>query len=103
VAKQAMPPAPAAKAAATATLTVQAEPPGAQVMVDGQPAGVSPVTLPLAPGDHRVTLRAEGYAALEETITLQAGQQGIYSPALQDVAAPVVTLTVEPPEVAWLG
>ncbi|MCX6030477.1 MAG: DUF5107 domain-containing protein [Chloroflexi bacterium] len=98
-------PAPVEKPArpATAELTVQAEPPGAQVTVDGQPAGVSPITLPLAPGDHRVALRAEGYAALEETITLQAGQQGIYSPALWDVAAPVVTLTAEPREVAWLG
>ena len=96
-------PAAAAKDAAATTLTVQAEPAGAQVMVDGQPAGVSPVTLPLPPGDHQVSLRAEGYAALTETLTLAAGQQGLYSPALQDVAAPVVTLAAEPREVAWLG
>ncbi len=101
--QQATLPAPTAKAAATAILAVQAEPAGAQVAVDGQPAGRSPVTLTLSAGDHQVMLRAEGYAPLTETLTLAAGQQGIYSPTLRDIAPPIVTLTAEPRETPWLG
>lgn len=53
-------PAAAAKAAATVTsiLNINTEPAGAQVLVDGTPRGISPVSVTnLAPGTHVVTVR----------------------------------------------
>jgi len=97
------PPVLASPVPATAGLTVQAEPAGARVSVDGTSRGVSPLVLFLAPGDHQIALSAEGYAPLTETLTLEPGQEGIYTPALNDVAPPVVTLTAEPEQVPWLS
>jgi hypothetical protein len=96
-------PEPTGKIVATALLTIQTQPAGAQVLVDGQAVGTSPITLTLAPGDHRIAVSADGFLPLTETITLAAGQQGIYSPALADVTPPVVMLAAEPREVPWLG
>ncbi|MEN9581279.1 MAG: hypothetical protein RJA70_4288, partial [Pseudomonadota bacterium] len=42
-------------------VTVLSEPPGATVVVDGQPVGVSPWTGELAPGHHQVALQLRGY------------------------------------------
>src|SRR5262249_40119091 len=51
---------PGASAAATGTLNINSNPPGAQVVVDGQASGVTPLTLPLKPGPHNVELRGAG-------------------------------------------
>jgi PEGA domain len=40
-----------------ATLSIDSRPPGADVLVDGQVRGTSPLTLSLAAGDHRVAVR----------------------------------------------
>jgi len=55
-------------------LSVRTEPPGAQVSVDGQPWGVSPVTLrDLAAGEHTVAVHSRG-ARIEQQVTLVPGQ-----------------------------
>lgn len=41
--------------------TVLTTPVGATLSVDGQPAGLTPVTLEMAPGRHRVALHLDGY------------------------------------------
>jgi len=94
---------PAEQAAQTASLTVQTTPSGALVNVDGEPQGVSPLYLYLSPGDHQISIHADGYAPLTETITLLPGQEGIYAPALIDSAAPSVTLTSTKSQAPWLG
>lgn len=43
-----------------ARLTVNTQPPGAQVMIDGQAQGLTPVTLSVNPGAHSLTLRLNG-------------------------------------------
>jgi hypothetical protein len=54
-------------------LQVRTEPAGAQVTVDGQPYGVSPLTVKdLAPGTHVVKLENE-LGSLEETVTIEPG------------------------------
>jgi hypothetical protein len=40
-----------------ATLTVTTRPEGAQVSVDGEPRGVTPLTLSVAPGEHQLKVR----------------------------------------------
>jgi hypothetical protein len=47
-------------AAPTGTLNINSNPPGAQVIVDGQASGVTPLTLTLKPGNHNVELHGSG-------------------------------------------
>jgi tetratricopeptide (TPR) repeat protein len=56
----------------TATLVIETGEPGVEIFVDGQPAGVTPLSEPLLldTGDRRLTLRKEGFHHREETITL---------------------------------
>jgi hypothetical protein len=56
------------------TLVVNTTPPGANVSVDGTPAGISPVTLEnVMPGNHTVAVAREGYVAEEQQVTVAAG------------------------------
>jgi hypothetical protein len=56
------------------TLTVQTNPNGASVDVDGQPRGVTPLTLSLSPGRHTLKLANEGNVR-STPITITAGGQ----------------------------
>jgi hypothetical protein len=81
-------------------LTVLAEPAGAEVVVDGQARGRSPLTLTLPAGDHLIALTAAGYEPFSETLTLFPGQEGIYTPALRPAAPPptaAASRTAAPP------
>ena len=51
---------PSASAEAPGTLVVTTNPPGYQVFIDGQPRGVSPLTLELTPGAHELKIATEG-------------------------------------------
>ena len=52
---------------------VRSNPPGAQVLVDGQPRGATPVAIRgLELGAHAITISAPGYPAWERRITLTA-------------------------------
>lgn len=53
-------------------LSVLSAPDGATVLVDHQPAGVTPVTLELPPGAHHVQLRLAGYRDERVEIVLDA-------------------------------
>jgi hypothetical protein len=46
--------------ATSGTVVVTTNPPGAQILLDGQPHGVSPTTLTVAPGAHVLELRGAG-------------------------------------------
>lgn len=50
---------PPASAEAPGTLVVTTNPPGFQVFVDGQPRGVTPLTVELAPGSHELKIATE--------------------------------------------
>jgi tetratricopeptide (TPR) repeat protein len=56
----------------TATLGIETNEPGVEVLVDGEPAGVTPMAEPLLldTGDRRLVLRKDGFYPREETITL---------------------------------
>jgi len=49
--------------------------PGASITVDGQPTGVSPRELQLAPGPHRVRASHPDLGSAEETVEVVAGQR----------------------------
>ena len=84
-------------------LTVQAEPEGAAVSIDGAVSGTSPVTLTVRPGVHRVEVGSAGYMSVSDVITFAAGEQAIYSPRLEDVVAPMVAITSTVGIVGWTG
>jgi hypothetical protein len=50
---------PTAVAEAPGTLVVATNPPGVPVLIDGQPRGVTPLSVELAPGSHELRLEAE--------------------------------------------
>lgn len=62
-----------ASVATTGQLDVRSDPPGARVLVDGQPVGVAPMIVEnLSPGSHRVMLEREG-ATVQHEVTIEAG------------------------------
>lgn len=58
----------------TGTLSVDSEPRGTPILVDGEARGVTPLTLTLAAGPHRVELRGAGEARTIP-VTITAGTQ----------------------------
>src|SRR5262249_39961172 len=51
---------------------------GAQVFIDRNYVGVTPVTSPeIAPGSHRVNIVAQGYDSIAETIDVEAGARDL--------------------------
>jgi serine/threonine-protein kinase len=86
-------PAPTAPAP-VGTLVVRSDPPGAKVEVDGRAAGVTPLSLAdVAAGPHQVRLAAAGGRAVNQSITVAAGETAmivvpLVSPDTSGAAAP---------------
>mgnify|MGYP001165643504 FL=1 len=60
---------------ADATLTLESTPPGAGVTVDGAFAGLTPLVVPLSPGDrHAISLSSAGYLGASLSLTLARGE-----------------------------
>jgi hypothetical protein len=78
----------------TGSLTVQSEPAGAKVSVDGVEKGVAPVTVnDLAPGEHEVVLQGEN-GNVHQKVVIQAG-------VTASVLAPMAT-AAPPPASGWI-
>ena len=68
------PPPPAEPAAELATLRIDADVTGAQVFIDRQFIGATPVTAEnVKPGTHRVNVTAEGFDGIAQTIDVEPG------------------------------
>lgn len=72
-----------------ATILVAAEPPGAQILLDGKDTGrVTPSQLKVEnPGSHTVLVRKQGYLDESTTLNLQAGQSLRFAPQLRQLGA----------------
>jgi TonB family protein len=72
-------------------LSIESEPSGAGVWLDGDPVGMAPIVLsPLAPGPHRVLVVREGYAPAEVQLQVTEGMGVVpLRFALAGVTAPV--------------
>jgi PEGA domain len=67
---------PAARAAARdAGLVVDSRPAGAAVSIDGRPAGVTPLILPIGPGTYTVRIERAGYRTITTTVEVSPGQR----------------------------
>ncbi len=75
--------------AALATLRVEANVPGAKVMLDGDERGTTPLELSnVSPGRHVLAVSAEGYETHTETLEVESGKRNIKI----DLVSPVATL-----------
>jgi len=70
------------------TVTVTVQPPGATVLVDGEAVKIGE-PIPLGPGTHKVTARAEGYASAEQTVRIASGGAEAVSMELTAEKGPV--------------
>lgn len=88
-----------AAARAPARLTLTSEPAGADVVVDGQLTGrVTPLTLELRPGQHRVSLVLIGYETSRLAVALRAGAHEQRATTLQPSATPPPVVPVAKPQ-----
>jgi hypothetical protein len=85
------------KAKRLAHINLITEPESADVYIDEELVGRSPLNIrDLLPGGHSLKLVKEGYQVKEEIITLDAGVESEFSLKLQEEKKPVVAVT--PPE-----
>jgi hypothetical protein len=82
----------AATKAITGSLAVITDPPGAEIFMEGDFKGVSPVTISgLSPGTYTVLLALKDYANTSTNISIIAGQTQKLSSELKKVYKPTVT------------
>jgi tetratricopeptide (TPR) repeat protein len=79
-------------------VTVLSTPPGATVVVDDRPLGVTPWTGELRPGSHRVALRLAGHQQAERTFELRADRALELTLSLEVEEAPRVVPTAIRPQ-----
>lgn len=93
--------------AATGKLALSTSPPGAEIVIDGSPAGrMTPATITAIPaGTHTIRLQLAGYATAEATVTVTAGETTTLSLPLAagSTATPVPTKSPAPVIVPALG
>jgi TolB-like protein len=66
-----------AAATAPARYSVESRPAGAEVLVDGRSAGVTPISVDLSAGPHKLTVRAGGYDVSERNVSVESGSNGV--------------------------
>ena len=71
-------PAPVEAAPTAGTLRIDSDVPGAQVFIDREYIGATPVTAPnVKPGTHRLNVSAQGYEGIADTIEVAPGPRDI--------------------------
>jgi hypothetical protein len=72
-------------AATAAGLQVDSRPSGAQVWIDGQPAGVTPLLLPnVAAGTHTVRIELPGFQPWTTSVSVRAGERARVAASLEE-------------------
>lgn len=61
-------------APAWADVSVSSEPSGASILVDGEPLGVTPASVEILQGERSLQLQLAGYAAIEQSLQVEAGE-----------------------------
>jgi hypothetical protein len=74
-----------ALASGPAAINITSDPEGAQVTLDGEPFGTTPVDKPLIPGDHVIRVSKDGYIAVQEKRTFVEGARETLNYELEKV------------------
>jgi len=59
---------------AWAVVSLTSQPPGAEVLVNGESRGITPLNTELLQGDHAITVKLTGHQAWQEELSITAGQ-----------------------------
>jgi PEGA domain len=71
-------------------LSVTSDPAGAEIFIDNKSTGISPLTVnDIAQGNHRITLRLDGYEEYTTSFFVIAGTNSSVSATLQPVTTPL--------------
>ena len=79
-----------------APVSLRSQPSGAEIRVDGQPAGVTPQTLELGEGPHALELRLPGHATWQDQVTVRANEPLQLPEVKLQAAAGTVRITSRP-------
>ena len=83
-----------------ARLQVTSEPAGATILIDGESAGLAPISVRLEPGAHTIEAQLEGYVTVMERLTLTPdGDQRIQLMLEEREVSPEEPVSPTPPEV----
>jgi len=80
-----------------ATLSIVTSPPGLSVVLDGAPAGKSPMKLIVPPGSHTVIVRRNGADAWRKTVSVQANEVHEIRPVVPDRTSGAAPADPAPP------
>jgi hypothetical protein len=75
-----------ALASGPASIGIISVPEGADVTLDGEPFGITPIDKPIIPGDHVIRVSKEGYIAVQEKRTFVEGARETLNYELEKVA-----------------
>jgi hypothetical protein len=82
------------------TLSIQARPPDAEIFIDGErwtgSEGTAPLQVQLAPGTHRVEIRASGRHTFSSEVTIRGGQTTPLNVSLVQTDAPGLAPAPQP-------
>jgi hypothetical protein len=78
-----------ALASGPASIVVSSNPEGAEVTLDGEPFGTTPLDKPVIPGDHVIRVSKDGYIAVQEKRTFVEGARENLNYELEKVPNPL--------------
>jgi hypothetical protein len=67
----------ATQTSSTPEVMISSTPPGADIEIDGKFVGSTPSSVGVAPGDHEITVKKNGFAAWDRKISVSAGKINI--------------------------
>jgi formylglycine-generating enzyme required for sulfatase activity len=82
---------------AWAVVSLRSVPPGAEVWIDGNRAGTTPLTTDLLDGEHAVQLRKQGYRTVDATVGVVANEAQEVPPFVLEEADATLRVETEPP------
>jgi hypothetical protein len=65
-----------AAATAPARFSIETRPPGAEVLIDGKAAGVTPLSVDVPAGSHQMAVKAAGFRTSERSVYADSGMNG---------------------------
>jgi plastocyanin len=73
---------------AISTITLQSDPEGSEISVDGKYVGNTPATLHLSVGDHAIKFEKNGFKTWERTLTITSGETTTINTTLEKLDLP---------------
>lgn len=79
-----------------ADVTLESEPAGAEILLDGEVSGITPATVEVMAGERQLMLRKSGFASWQQDLVIAAGEPQSLPPVTLQPAAGVLQLDSRP-------